>query len=473
MENLVFYYNCNVCEKRTPVAVVNVDKTQRFFCTSCEKEVTRQDLFYYITCPECERKNKVPAVAESVSCRKCKEDLTHLTLDYKDLLNQPVSQEKNFSNRESNNQERISYFSSNFIFMVFSVVFSIFLLSNQFGDMAIVQASFNQLKNFSQYFFTNLIFSILLVGIFIYFIVSLVDFLLEILIYTVLFGLLIFVIVFLFGAFIFLLIKGHTPSNLSFFDSIRYSAIIGFIFAVVYILKNHFIEQNLKLNIFLFIIFPSLLFFTHSKLTYQDNSISSYTRNSNYTKRLNTYIINYFKNYRYSHRPRDVLYRSEGYASFPNQSYYVLKHGIFSKRLVAKLLNIPIQNLQNDCKLNYETMGRAYERAYKIKEQRPAYFYKVYNELLEEVSSLIQRNSNRDPIKALCNLHTGFCMWESYLISTGDYNTATGYRGDTYEFIPKSSSNPLTFYTGRYCGVTKNAVLLWISPDDYKITKIR
>ena len=118
-------------------------------------------------------------------------------------------------------------------------------------------------------------------------------------------------------------------------------------------------------------------------------------------------------------------------------------------------------------------MGFAYKRAYEIKEENNAYFQKVYYELLEESHELTISSQNKNPIDALCNLHTGWCMWESYLISTASKSVASSYFGNTFRMKPRYNSKALTFPTNQYCGVTEDAVLLWISPDDYEIEQIK
>ncbi len=183
-------------------------------------------------------------------------------------------------------------------------------------------------------------------------------------------------------------------------------------------------------------------------------------------------VILFLIQYGYEPDYHTILYRSEGYTSFPDQEYYIKKYGILSKRLAAKILDIEPSQLSNDCNLNYERMGEFYRQAYLKIDSDPDLLYLSYFELFSELKNLIIQNPNSDPIKDLCELHTGWCKWESYLISTGDLKTAYKYSGKTYKFTPISISS-MSFDTNIYCGETKNAVILWISPWYYNIERVR
>lgn len=223
---------------------------------------------------------------------------------------------------------------------------------------------------------------------------------------------------------------------------------------------------------------------TSQQTQQQTISSNSFASNQRQTPSSNSFsyfrtkqqIIYHFNRFSYWQNSHEILYRSEGYPSFLAQPYYVQRHGIFSKRLVAELVGIPANQLVNDCSLNqdeWKRMGYYYERAYQIKERAPEYFIQVYKKLLSEVESLASMSQNSDPMRDLCGFHVGMCMWESYLISTGDFSTASGYGGTTYEFVPKPNRSPLTFNSKGHCGATKNAVILWISPYDYEIQIVR
>jgi len=167
-----------------------------------------------------------------------------------------------------------------------------------------------------------------------------------------------------------------------------------------------------------------------------------------------------------------VVYRSEGYKSFQNASYYIKRYGFFSKRLVAEIIKNSPSDLESDCDLNFDQInGSHYRRAYELVEQdirNLSQAYKsVLSKLYEETISV-----DSDPVKGLCQLHTGYCKWESYLISTGDFNTASAYSysfSPTYKMSRKNNADPLLFNVGEECGKTKHAGLIWIKPTEFEI----
>ncbi len=165
-----------------------------------------------------------------------------------------------------------------------------------------------------------------------------------------------------------------------------------------------------------------------------------------------------------------TVYRSEGYQSFPRQEYFIKKYGFFSKRLVAEILDINSGSLANDCDLDDGNVnGIFYQRAYSLISQNPRLLNKAKKILLKKMASEISRSPI--PVEELCVLHTGLCMWESYLISTGSRNIASTYGGKTYRIIPRN--DPLIFEVGKYCGETKDAAIIHISPNEYEIERIR
>jgi hypothetical protein len=498
MENGTFYTNCNTCKKESSVTLIQKEEGNIYCHQYCGTEAWESDVYYYLGCPKCRTKRKVMVSADKVYCGVCSENMSKQILDFKvNLLS------KSFQKENPPKDEKISstYFGVyNLLAGFVSSLVSVFLLSSEFGDMDVFKQSIWKLANFNQYFIPNLVLSLFLSGIILTVLYSFLKRFFEIIGYTLLFSLAIMGLLLIIGIAISPFIDQSALANEPepTWKEILYNlGFLGFVMANIFYFKDYFTTGQRWVQIAFVTIVPSLLFFLHHKYTqsYTSNTFVKNTSSQNkaitqkesYKNKLiekvksyrfhqktnySEIIINYFQSHGYSHRPGDTLYRSEGYSSFPEQPKYVLKHGIFSKRLVAKLLKIPFNQMKNDCALNHEKMGQEYEKAYQIKENNPVYFQQVYEELLEEVNNLIQANQNQDPMDNLCNLHTGWCMWESYLISTGDASVASGYRGDTYEFSPKSN-NPLTFATGTYCGATQNAVLLWIRPEDYYIEKIR
>ena len=176
--------------------------------------------------------------------------------------------------------------------------------------------------------------------------------------------------------------------------------------------------------------------------------------------------------YGYEFDNPSVVYRSEGYKSFQNASYYIKRYGFFSKRLVAEIIKNSPSDLESDCDLNFDQInGNHYRRAYELVEQDNRKLLQAYtnvlSELYEETNSM-----DSDPVKNLCQLHLGYCKWESYLISTGDFNTASAYSysfSPTYKMIRKNNADPLLFNVRDQCGKTKHAGLIWIKPTEFEI----
>lgn len=175
---------------------------------------------------------------------------------------------------------------------------------------------------------------------------------------------------------------------------------------------------------------------------------------------------------------KSVVYRSEGYTSFPHQEKYIKKYGILSKRLVAEIIKENPLQLQSDCNLDQDLAnGKYYEQAYKIIEKKPLALHQAEKSLLKKLANELVQISN-DPVHELCVLHTGTCMWESFLISTAEYGVAVKYRGSldkakTYQITPKGNNTPLLFDVGDNCGETKDAAVIRISPEEYKIKEVR
>ncbi len=176
--------------------------------------------------------------------------------------------------------------------------------------------------------------------------------------------------------------------------------------------------------------------------------------------------------YGYEFDKPSVIYRSEGYKSFQNASYYIKRYGFFSKRLVAEIIKNSPADLESDCDLNFDQInGNHYRRAYELVEQDNRNLSQAYKSVLSKLyEETISVDS--DPVKGLCQLHIGYCKWESYLISTGDYNIASAYSysfSPSYKMSRKNNADPLLFDVGEECGKTKHAGLIWIKPTEFEI----
>lgn len=181
-------------------------------------------------------------------------------------------------------------------------------------------------------------------------------------------------------------------------------------------------------------------------------------------------IIQHLESRGYKHIPKAILYRSEGYPTFKDQPDYVLEHGIFSKKLVTRLIASVDSEYERELeRVDWKEFGNFYKRAYEIKERKPDYFKETYEHLLHEVAIAASHHDN-DLMDVLAKLHVGYNKWDSYLISTGNLKIAKNCEGVIYKCTPNwILIPPLTFKAKNKVGATKNAVLLWISSDDYDI----
>ncbi len=428
------YIQCKKCQKENFIGVHG----ETISCENCKELIllNKSDIYIIVPCRDCKTRNKILlsriTIKQTISCGTCQK---HFDSEIKEFLDSE-SQDSEFTNKEEfNRKTEISNKSQNEDLEEFlSSTKPEFMLALFILTFALIY--FNQPAHALWYKSSLVSIGVALLSI-------PVSIFLE---YIILW----------FAAIL---------------SRIVFYGIIGFVLLSLFFSARE--DQNNKLHTFAKI--KSLLNYNFSiPESFPTSRQLPITQKEQNYKNPEQEIRKLIEAYGYKFDNPSVVYRSEGYKSFKNAYYYIKRYGFFSKRLVAEIINNSPSDLESDCvlDLNFDQInGNHYKRAYELVEQDNSKLLQAYtnvlSELYEETNSM-----DSDPVKNLCQLHLGYCKWESYLISTGDYKTAIAYSSSLsqpYKMSRKNNAEPFLFNVADQCGKTKHAGLIWIKPSEFDI----